>query len=162
MWKSCNENTEGSLKKKNDRSFFQRTFDFTVIKLASLKKLKEKPFVKRDLTNSKYEIHVFHMIKTNQSLSSSLCLHRDLYYIRTFTVPANNVPKFSQPDKKYSYLENLLLFSSKNLQLVAARGPMRGPINRERAWHAKNGDRGPFSLDRQFHFSSIKHVGVTA
>lgn len=62
-----------SLKKKRYRSFFQRMFLIHDIKLASLKRLKEKLFVKEDLTNSEYEITrilYFIRLKKNQDLSS--------------------------------------------------------------------------------------------
>lgn len=127
------------------------------IKLASLKRLKEKLFVKEDLTNSEYEItRILYFIRLKRT---KIFLHRDLNYIRTFTILANNVRKFSQPDKKYSLSGRPFTIFLE--ELTAGRGPMKAPINRERAWHAKNGDCGPFSLDRQFHFFSITY-GVTA
>lgn len=75
VWKSCNENNENrrKFKKKPYRSFFQRMFLIHDIKLASLKRLKEKLFVKEDLTNSEYEITrilYFIRLKKNQDLSS--------------------------------------------------------------------------------------------
>lgn len=53
-------------------------------------------------------------------------LRRDLNYIRTFTRSRNNVPKFNEPDNKYSYLEDVLLFSSRKRTAGRRYGPTRG------------------------------------
>lgn len=150
IWKTCNENTGGSLKKKKTRLFLM--FDFTVLNFEEVERKTVILWYK--ITGILY----FIWLKRTK-------IFLRLTEILIILVPSQFSPITSENSvsriRNILYPEDLLLFSSKNLQLVAAF-PMKGPINRERAWHAKNGDRGPFSLDRQFHFFSITRCGVTA
>lgn len=135
VWKmNCNnENTGESLEKKKkkemiDRFSRERWISFHGFYLwRSWKKLKI----------SEYEIHV----RLNKKPRCCFFFVEILIIFVPSLVPAITFQNSTSPIRNILIWKTFYYFPRGSVQLVAAT-VLREGINRERAWHAKNGDRG--------------------